>query len=353
MFKQLEVIVVLVLWLEDVINYKIYSMKIFFKISFFVILLIIIISAGAYSLYSSLSRPASIKDLPSSTFIIPKGQAIDTIGKRLEEEGLIKNSIVFKIKVKLENWEKEIQAGTHLVSPSMDLDQILFTFSNGTNDVWITIPEGWRREEIAASLARTEEGLIEFDSQEFLTLTNNLEGKLFPDSYLVPKTMSTSEIVELLTSTFDKKVVVGLKDEVEEISLSLDEVVTLASIIEREGRGYEQMREISGILHNRLENDIALQVDATLQYVKGYSETFDSWWITPYAVDKELDSPYNTYQHQGLPPNPICNPGLDAIKAALLPVITNDFFYIHDSSGVLHTAQDLNGHNANVNKYLR
>ena len=107
------------------------------------------------------------------------------------------------------------------------------------------------------------------------------------------------------------------------------------------------------ILFNRLAIQMPLQVDATLQYVKGYNKTESAWWSTPLAVDKELDSPYNTYKHNGLPPSPICNPGLMAIEAVLSPSPTQALYYIHDNNGKIHTAVSLSEHNANVNKYLR
>lgn len=307
-------------------------------------------AAFILAFYHFSSPPSSVEVSPS-VFVIPKGQALGIIGRRLEEDGYIKNAFLFKLMVKQKNFEKKLQAGSFSVSPSMELDTIIFTLTKGTNDVWITIPEGWRSEEIAESLDRLE--LSEFNKDEFVKSTFNVEGTLFPDSYLVPKTISTSEVIELLTSTFEQKVMSKYSDDFNSSNLSFEELMVLASIIEREARSYEQMRKVSGILYNRLKIGMALQVDATLQYIKGYNNVNGSWWTPPLAVDKELDSSFNTYKITGLPPSPICNPGLDAIKAALFPLPSNNLYYLHDKNGVLHVAEDLSGHNQNIFRFLQ
>ena len=127
----------------------------------------------------------------------------------------------------------------------------------------------------------------------------------------------------------------------------------MASILEREAKGYEQMRQVAGVLWHRIDIGMPLQADATLQYVKGYNKTEDSWWVTPLSEDKQLKSAFNTYQNPGLPPAPIANPGIDSIKAALNPIPTTYNFYIHDRQGILHFATTLEEHNQNVQKYLR
>ena len=135
--------------------------------------------------------------------------------------------------------------------------------------------------------------------------------------------------------------------------LSDAESVILASIVEREAREPEQMRHVAGILLNRLEIGMALQVDATLQYVKGYDQARKTWWAPPTAADKQLSSPYNTYENPGLPPGPISNPGANALMAVANPIKSNDLFYLHTNDGNMYYAETYEEHQENIQKYLR
>jgi UPF0755 protein len=317
-------------------------------------LLIIVLAISIFSLmviFISLFQAKDASDPKLSKFIIPRGQAISIIGQNLKEEGFIRSSLAFRYAVKKNNLEDKIQSGSFELSPSMTTWEIATALTKGTDDLWITIPEGWRREEIAASLAKQDLSL--FDEDEFLILTKGLEGQLFPDTYLVSRESSTKQIVSILNNTFESKILTGLSDEIESSDFTVNEILTLASLIQRESSGETEMPLVAGILQNRLDIGMALQVDASLQYIKGYSKTEDSWWPDPLAADKELDSLYNTYKYNSLPPAPICNPGLAAVEAVLNPQETNALFYIHDNSAKIHTAETLEGHNRNVNEYLR
>jgi UPF0755 protein len=157
----------------------------------------------------------------------------------------------------------------------------------------------------------------------------------------------------LLENTFERKVETGLKEELVDSGKSLKDIITMASLIQREARGAEQMKLVSGVLWNRVDINMALNVDATLQYIKGYDNVQNTWWAPPLAVDKERTSLYNTYKHPGLPPGPITNPGLDAIKAAASPTETAYMYYLHDPTGKIHFGKTLDEHNVNVQKYLR
>ncbi|HPS40694.1 MAG TPA: endolytic transglycosylase MltG [Candidatus Woesebacteria bacterium] len=284
-------------------------------------------------------------------FVIPKGQALSVIATRLQEENLIKNKWAFRFAVYKNNLANKIQAGSFELSASMDTWQIANALTVGTDDVWITLPEGWRREEIAESLSK--QGLSSFDQTEFLNLSKGLEGQLFPDTYLVPREITSEALLSLFKNTFASKVTSPLSEELSKSKLSLNEILTLASLVQRESGNDEEMPLVAQVLFNRLDLEMPLQVDATLQYVKGFNKAENSWWSTPLGEDKELNSLYNTYQHSGLPPGPICNPGLAAIKAVLNPTPTQALYYLHDSAGKIHLANTLETHNSNVNKYLR
>jgi UPF0755 protein len=285
------------------------------------------------------------------TFVIPKGQAQTIIAKRLHDEGLISHPFVFRYVVWRYGLANKIQAGSFKLNGYMDAKKIAETLTKGTNDTWLTIPEGLRREEIAETIDELE--LPEFDKQEFLALTAGEEGKLYPDTYLIAKESTTETIHSILSNTFDKKIVQGLDADIRKSTHEFDDVLTMASIVQRESRGYEDMRHVAGILWNRIDLGMPVQADATLQYAKGVNAKTGEWWDQPLGADRQLNSPFNTYTHPGLPPHPISNPGLDAIKATLNPLETDDIFYLHDSQGGIHYAETLEEHNANINRYLR
>ncbi len=319
-----------------------------FLFAIFAMTSLILIGVGAYG--ASLLTPVDKNDQTEQQFIVPKGQSITKIGERLKEAGLIKNVLAFRLVIKKDNLSNKIQAGSFKINKAMALNEIAETLTMGTQDSWVTLQEGWRNEEIAESIAR--QNFSEFDKDEFINLAKGSEGKLFPDTYLVPLQINAEQFYELLTNTYERKTTaLNLTDN--PINLTSNQVLILASLVEREGRGVQDMRNVAGILMNRLEISMALQVDATLQYANGYDKVQQTWWKEPLAKDKEIVSPYNTYLNAGLPPTPICNPGLDAIQAVLDPVPSDNLFYLHDSSGIGRYAQTYEEHLANINKYLR
>lgn len=313
----------------------------------------ILILSVFFALYQWYKQPIDRMADSSQIFIIPKGQAIAVTGTRLYEAGLIKHPFLFRIAVKLEGLDGKIQAGSFELSPNQSVAEIAQTLTQGTQDIWVTIIEGWRKEEIAESLAKLDLPL--FDPDEFIAIAKaeSSEGRLFPETYLIPKQYDAQQVHDLLVSTFERKVMQALAEEIEANPYDFDQVLIMASLVERESREYEEMRGVAGVLWHRIEIGMPLQVDATMQYARGYNQEQQTWWAPPRAVDKTIDSPFNTYQINGLPPAPISNPSLNAIRASLNPVDTNNLFYIHDRSGKIHYAETLDGHNANVNRYLR
>jgi UPF0755 protein len=282
-------------------------------------------------------------------FVVPKGQSVTLIAKRLHEAKLITHPLVFRLVVELKGLNKKLQAGSFELSPALKPLEIALRLTEGTEDIWITIPEGWRAEEIAEYLGRQELGA--FVETEFLELVHEgeLEGQLFPDTYLVPREMTTKGTIKLLQDTYIRKTSALEGGD----STTSSKVLIMASIIQREARTPEQMRHVSGILWNRVKLGMALQVDATLQYIRGYDQAEKTWWPTPLSADRKLASPYNTYLHVSLPPAPICNPGLDAIEAALNPLEVDDLYYLHSPDGAMYYAQTFEGHSQNISNYLR
>ncbi|MDQ3008803.1 MAG: endolytic transglycosylase MltG [bacterium] len=326
-------------------------MSLALKIGVGLLLILVLLGVfGGYLLTKQLA-PVDSSNQNVTRFVVPKGQAVTVTANKLAEAGLIRQPLAFRIYVRQQGMEQRLQAGSFELSSSMTVAEVARELTTGTNDLWVTIPEGWRREEIAESLERQD--LEAYDKTEFLTLTATSEGKLFPETYLLSRQSSSSQIANLLLRTFESNVTQGLATEIRNSQYSLDNAVVMASLLEREANSPQQMREVAGILWHRVEIGMPLQVDATFQYAKGYSAQEKSWWPAPLAADKTIVSPFNTYLIVGLPPKPIANPGADAVKAALNPIKTTNLYYIHDSSGQLHPAATLEGHNSNINRYLR
>lgn len=279
--------------------------------------------------------PVRSKSSQEAVFVIPKGQGVKQIASRLKQAKLIKDELIFRLLVDRKALSGGLQAGDFRLSQAMNLETIIETLTHGSLDFWITFPEGLRAEEYSERLAAKSEII----PSEFLTAAKPDEGKLFPDTYLIPQNASAEDVVNLLTATFAKK------------SPNTDkQTLILASLIEREAKHEADRPLVASVLHNRLKLGMALQIDATVQYILGKP---GNWW--PKDLTREqLKTPslFNTYLHPGLPPAPICNPGLSSLRAALNPAQTDYLYYLSDSGGYNHYATTLEEHNANVVKYL-
>jgi len=295
--------------------------------------------------------PINSAQTETQSFVIAKGQGTISIGNKLSEAGLIRNPLIFRLVVRQQGLSSQLQSGTFELSPTMSVLQIAQVLTQGTEDLWITVLEGWRTEEIAGMLSRQELPL--FDEVEFMKLAKPSEGYLFPDTYLVPKQSTAAQLYQLLTTTFDRKIEKGLAVQLNASQRSMADVITMASLVQREAQSEEDMRHVAGILWNRYDINMPLQVDATLQYVAITKAESGKWWTPPSAADKAIVSPYNTYLNTGLPPYPIANPGLTAVKAAAEPIVTEDLFYIHDRQGLIHYATTYEQHQKNIDLYLR
>jgi UPF0755 protein len=321
-----------------------------------VIILPIIFIATAVSVLfwwkSSISSVSS--DETSTRFVIQKGWGASQIANKLEEQNLIKSSLAFKVYVQLTSNSSKIKAGEYDLSKNLSLESLVAKLLKGPNLLWVTVPEGLRREEI---IQRFANGLDKDQDyvDEFLLLSKNDEGYLFPDTYLVPKDITAQKTYQLLLSTFEQKTkdLLPAKD-----GLTDRQVVILASLIERETRSDSERPVVAGIILNRLNASWPLQVDATLQYtitnekLKNKNSKVDTYWGDITKADLEINSPYNTYKSTGLPPTPICSPGLLSLEAAANPQTSDYWFYLHGADGQIHYAKTLEEHNANVRKYL-
>lgn len=289
-----------------------------------------------------------------TTFVISKGESTDSIAQRLHQEGLIRSPLAFKIILYQEMLAGKIQAGSFKLNPSLTPKEIGQSLTHGTTDLWITIPEGWRSEEI---IQRLEKELQKDFSKDLEKFVSN-EGYLFPDTYLFPKESTSDLIINEMKDNFARKFPPGLVEEAEKNSLSQEQVVILASLVEREVKHNEDRPLVAGILVKRFFNDWPLQVDATIQYAKANNQRLSTndqidWWPKVSPSDLETDSPHNTYKYPGLPPGPICNPGLASLKAVIYPQDSPYWYYLSDSSANIHYAETIDQHNANITKYLQ
>ncbi|MES2408715.1 MAG: endolytic transglycosylase MltG [Patescibacteria group bacterium] len=216
---------------------------------------------------------------------------------------------------------------------------------------YVKVAEGLRKEEIESALD-DKFAWDATDTADFLGhdefRQNKFEGKYYPDVYLIPRDASGAEVKQMMNERFAKNYA-EVKSGISTSTISTDRVLAIASIIQREAAGKSDMNLIAGIIWNRLFAGMPLQMDATLQYVKGVE---GDWWPDVLSKDKKLDSPYNTYQNKGLPPSPIANPGLAAITAALNPQKTDCIYYLH-SKGQIYCSKTYAEHLKNIEKYLK
>lgn len=318
------------------------------KIKIMVKIIIGLFTIGVFSFvsYQFSLRPVS-NDERFYNFVVEPGQSVDQISRNLRKQKLIRNHPVFKVYVGLAGLSSKLQAGEYLISPSESAKQIAWKLTSGFNDVWVTIPEGLRVEEIADYLAQK----LVIDRQEFIN--NAKEGYMFPDTYRLPKDIKGKEVANIMLKNFNEKVIKNLGNDLEKSSLDLNQVIILASLVEREVKFENDRPIVAGILLNRLKLGMPLEVDATVQYALGFDGAQNTYWKRNLTSnDLKIDSPYNTRRYKGLPPGPICSPGVASIKAVLQPVKTDYLYYLSSSDGKIYYAKSLEEHIVNVNKYL-
>lgn len=309
------------------------------------VILLIILFLLAFGWWKYGTLPVNPNDKTPKIFIIEQGQGVRAIAKNLKYQGLIKNQIVFFLLTKKLGLDSKIQAGDYRLFPSMSAAEIANELTHGTLDIWITLPEGQRSLEIADTL---KEKMPKYDSSWNSKLEEN-EGYLFPDTYLFPKDSSIGDIVSIMTKNFETKYKTL---DTSKTNLSKEEIVILASLIEREAKQSVDRPLVSSVIHNRLDLGMKLDVDATLQYALGYQKDQKRWWKKGLTnEDKQLNSTYNTYRVAGLPPGPISNPGLASLEATVTPSETEYLYYITDSSGKNRYAKTFAEHEKNIEKY--
>lgn len=321
------------------------------------VLLAAILSVAFFAVYIPKSPGASALVV----YDVEKGTGSGEIAKDLKEKGIIKNSLFFKLYAIISGQHSNLQAGKYDLSPSMAIASIVGKLASG--DViknQVTILEGWNLEDIGQHLE--DKGL--YSKKDFLYLAENywsqdfdflkdkpvnlsLEGYIFPDTYEITLEDKTEDFLKKILTNFDKKLSGNLRSEIELQRKSVFQIITMASIIEKEVRTTEDKRIVSGILWKRIENGVPLQVDSTINYITGKNDASVA------IKDTKIDSPYNTYRYYGLPKGPISNPGIDSIMAAIYPVSSSYWYYLSaNGNGETIFSQTLEDHNVAKAKYL-
>lgn len=306
--------------------------------------------------FSYLSSPVTSLSTKKAEFIIESGQNLDQITSNLAKQKIIRSASAAKVTILMKGISKDIQAGYFYLSPSNNLSQIVSSLTEASSkQTWITIPEGLRREEIVLIIRdsfTSSSADSNFNIQDFLLITQKLEGHLFPETYAFDPNSSAKTVVLKLTNQLD--------EVVQDLSIpptKIESTLILASLLEREARNPSEMLEIAGILKKRLAAGWPLQIDATIQFAlatQTCSRLDCNYWSKNLSRnDLGISSPYNTYKHTGLPPGPIANPGRESIKASFQATSSDYWFYLHDPDGQIHYAKTVEEHNQNVCLYLK
>ncbi len=307
-----------------------------------------------FALYRYANTPGAALD-HQVIFAIAPGEAFDPLIFRLQSEGLITSPTRFKVLARLKGDDKKLKAGEYNLSSTMTPNQILGVLVGGKSFLYrLTIPEGYNAKQIAAEVAAQQLG----DAETFLDLVTDsgtasrlhieargLEGYLFPDTYLFPKGVSAPTIIGKMVARFKEQVKPEWYARARELNLSMHEIVTLASIIEKETGDPAERPLISSVFHNRLKRRMRLESDPTVIYgIKDFDGNIKrSHLSTP--------TPYNTYVIRGLPPGPIASPGRSAIEAALYPADTKYLFFVSKKDHTHHFSSTIEEHNQAVRKY--
>ncbi len=288
------------------------------------------------------------KDFPADKLVeVPEGTSIMKTGNMLEEMGIIKSAVMFQTLVIIFSGDRGVRSGYYLFDNPQSVFSIAEKLSFGKYGISrskITLPEGTNSMEMAEVLSKA---LPRLNKDAFIDLGKKNEGYLFPETYYFFETATAQEVIDMLTNEFQIKLE-PLLEEIANSGHTQKEIITMASIIEKESNGRDDLEMISGILWNRLNRKMRLQVDATFLYAN--AETKSGFTTKDVKADT---SPYNTYKNDGLPPGPISNPGLRTIKAALRPTKTSYLFYIHDRAGNVHYAKTYSEHQRNIATYLK
>lgn len=311
------------------------------RVYFFLGLLGIVLGVAFYTVFIEVPKNFPIGEL----ITIPKGVSAQNIASILHQKHVIASPKVFVTTTEFFFIPEKLQAGDYIFEKKLSTFSIarrIILGEHGLTPVTVRFTEGSTVREIAQTL---QEKFPHIDPVKFQALANPFEGYLFPDTYSFLPNVSEEEIIAAMRLQFDKKIET-IKPEIEAFGKPLKDIVTMASLIEKEARTLKSKQGVSGVLWNRIERGMPLQVDAVFGYIYG-KDTF-----SPRFSDLEVDSPYNTYKNEGLPPGPISNPGIDSLRAAVTPTPSPYLFYLTGKDGRMHYAKTFEQHVRNRKRFL-
>jgi UPF0755 protein len=289
--------------------------------------------------------------LPVGTdqFVVSLTDTPDSISSNLLNGGYIADATAFTNLI----GTKTITPGAYKISTGWTSSILLQVLSGKPYMKWVVIPPGLRKEEIATLLAPalgwTKKQTNEWITKDTTVKPEDIEGVYAPDTYLIPVGETPVDVTTRLIDQFNENFATYLPQFTAK-DIKWTSALTLASIVQREAANTTDMPLVAGILWNRLNQNMELDVDSTLQYARG--NTGNGWWAPITVTDKKIDSLFNTYMHTGLPPHPICNPSIDAIEAVLNPATTDCLYYLHDKNHIIHCAVTYAEQEANIAQYL-
>lgn len=317
------------------------------KILFLLSSLISFIIIG-FLIYKEGIMPVNKFDTSNIIFVINQGESLNQIIDKLHKNNLIRSKIAFYTYIRFNRLDRKLQAGVFNVNKAMNVKQLVNIFLTGSLDVSVTIIEGIRKEQIADIL----EEKVGIERRTFIEEAE--EGYLFPDTYFIPKEASVGAVLSIFEKNFTRKYSQSVMTITQKENKKIKDIVILASLIEREANNEKDRKIIANILIKRLMNNWPLQVDATIQYALGYDAYEKTWWKKNLTVDDlKINSPFNTYQNVGMPPAPICNPGLSSlISAAEATGDTPYWFYLTGKDGITRYSKTIEEHQELIKKYL-
>lgn len=312
--------------------------------SFVIIFLLVLISILSYATY--LISPTSFSD-EKIRFVIPLETRQEDIISRLKKEGFIRSKVMFSFILGAIKFPGTVEPGSYMLSRRNFAWQTADLLLNKPYQKWIILVPGLRVEQVAERLSK-KFNWDENKTKDFLL--NAREGYMFPDTYLLNVDYSGREAAQKMISNFNEKFDAQLQNDLFSQNVRNDTAIKIASLIERESGSDNDKALIAGIIWNRLNINMKLQIDAATQYIIGSAK---DWWPHVKPSDHKIDSPYNTYIYKGLPPSPIANPGLASIKAAVYPQDSECFYYLHDYGKNIHCSITYEEHLENIETYLK
>jgi len=307
--------------------------------------ILIFLIGGALATYVYMSWIQPPGNFPIGQLVsVPSGMTVTDVAESLKEQEVVRSPLAFKLLIMFLGTERNVRAGDYLFKEPRDVFSIARAISIGAfglEPMRIRVPEGATTKEMSSIFSSR---LQRFDPVNFLAQAQPQEGYLFPDTYFFLPNATEDTVIQTLRQNFDIHIA-ELENEIASSSRTLEEIVTMASIIEREARNSEDRKKISSVLWNRINKGMALQVDVTFLYTIGKG-TFQ---LT--MKDLTTDSPYNTYVNKGLPPTPIGSPSMDSLRASATPPKTDFLFFMADYRGVTHFCKTYSCHVANKIRY--